>query len=248
MIASTAPRTSSRPASAKHNGTHVDPLRYCDTELGVLPPELLIGRQEFLALGRRCGLYERAKRAADISIAILALLLTLPLWAIAICGILIADGRPVFFVQPRVGRSGKLFRIVKFRTLRTNRAASHTPTDGIASRQFAFGTFLRRTRIDELPQLLNVVAGQMSLVGPRPEMIYYHRRSAKSIPCYSHRLSVTPGLSGWAQINYAHSTTDEEYREKTAFDLWYVAHRSLLLDARIALRTMWVLIKRFGAK
>jgi lipopolysaccharide/colanic/teichoic acid biosynthesis glycosyltransferase len=93
-----------------------------------------------------------------------------------------------------------------------------------------------------------VLRGTMSLVGPRPEMAFFHRRSMKTIPFYRYRLEAKPGLTGWAQIRYAHSTTEAEYFDKTAFDLWYVANRSIMVDAKIMLRTIGILLNRFGSK
>ncbi len=93
-----------------------------------------------------------------------------------------------------------------------------------------------------------IVRGTMSFVGPRPEMEYFHRRSRDSIPYYEKRLEAKPGLTGWAQIRYSHSTTEDEYRDKTAFDLWYVLHRGVLIDLKILIRTVGTLLNRFGSR
>ena len=149
-----------------------DPLRFFDIAARALPPELLELYPDYINQHRnpRAG-YVTIKRAADIIVSIFLLILTGPLWIFASVGILISDGPPIFFVQPRVGQKGRLFRLIKFRTLRPA-LPKRTPTENIAHRKFAFGSLLRKTRIDELPQLLQVIVGSMSLVGPRPEMIF----------------------------------------------------------------------------
>lgn len=225
-----------------------DPVRFFDVTTRALPPELLELYPDYIDLHRNLPAgYAFIKRAADIVVSILLLILTGLLWVFASVGILISDGPRIFFVQPRVGQNGRLFRLIKFRTLRPA-PPKGTPTEDIGQRTFAFGSFLRRTRIDELPQLLQVIVGCMSLVGPRPEMIYYHKRSVRQIQFYEYKLAAKPGMTGWAQVKYSHTTTEDEYRKKTARDLWYIANRSIFLDLRIALRTMGILLERFGAK
>lgn len=226
-----------------------DLVRFCDVALRVLPPEILQLQPD--AISDRCEsnrVYLAVKRLADLVLSGLAMVVTSPLWLFAIVGILLTDGRPVFYSQFRVGRGGRFIRIIKFRTLKPAVDEGESPTRDFETRAFPFGTFLRRSRIDELPQLLMVFRGKMSIVGPRPEMVFFHRRSSRTIPFYAYRLKAKPGLTGWAQIRYAHSTTDEEYRDKTAYDLWYVAHRNLALDAKIMLRTIGILLNRFGAR
>ena len=226
-----------------------DPMRFCDVALRVLPPEALELRPSYVssALMKRTG-YAVLKRIIDLIVSITALLMTLPLWIITILGILIFDGSPIFFGQARVGYQGNRFRMLKFRTLRSAQKHLDTPTEGIEYRKFPFGNFLRQLRIDELPQLLMVLSGSMSLVGPRPEMEYFHTRSTAAIPFYDIRLNAKPGLTGWAQVCFPHSTTEKEYRDKTAYDLWYVTHRSTFVDLKIILRTIGVLCRRFGSK
>lgn len=141
-----------------------------------------------------------------------------------------------------------MFRIVKFRTLASATDDSPGALHDIEGRVFRFGRFLRRSRIDELPQLLMIFVSAMSYVGPRPETQYFHERSEASIPCYAERLRATPGLTGWAQIRYAHTTTEDEYRDKTAYDLWYVVRRGMILDAKILVRTVGTLLNRFGSR
>lgn len=225
-----------------------DPVKFFEVIARAIPPELLELYPTAVDLYRRpSASYRIIKRIADVVVSILLLILTGPLWIFASLGIFFSDGPRVFFVQSRLGQDGRLFRLVKFRTLQSA-LPKGTPTTDIGDRTFTFGSFLRKTRIDELPQLLQVISGRMSLVGPRPEMVYYHQRSVEQIPYYSVRLAAKPGMTGWAQVKYVHTTTEDEYRQKTAHDLWYIANRSLFLDVRIALRTIGVLVERFGSK
>ncbi len=227
----------------------IDPARLCDVALRVLPPAVLAqspGYVDWRRHERR--LYDPAKRLLDIACAGILLLLGSPLMAIASIGIALADGRPALFRQSRVGRFGRRFTLLKFRTLRAATAPSANPNDGIEERAFRFGALLRKLRLDELPQLVNILSGDMSLVGPRPEMDFFHESWAGVIPFYRKRLLVRPGLSGWAQVRFPHTTGETDYWDKTAHDLWYVAHRNLLLDVRIILRTAGVMLFGMGAR
>jgi lipopolysaccharide/colanic/teichoic acid biosynthesis glycosyltransferase len=198
--------------------------------------------------GLRWKLYDGAKRGLDIGAASLLALAALPFMAVAAIGIALADGRPALFRQIRVGRFGTRFSLFKFRTLRAAERDSDTPNDGIEQRAFRFGSFLRRSRLDELPQLFNVIRGDMSLIGPRPEMEFFHDRWVSIVPFYRQRLIVRPGISGWAQVRFPHTTSETDYWDKTAYDLWYISHRGPLIDARIALRTVGVMVFGFGAR
>jgi lipopolysaccharide/colanic/teichoic acid biosynthesis glycosyltransferase len=196
--------------------------------------------------GRR--FYDVVKRLFDTLVAAVLLALGLPFMLVAAVGIALADGRPVLFRQMRVGRYGTRFSLLKFRTLREHCEKAATPNDDIEDRVFRFGALLRQTRLDELPQLINVIKGDMSLIGPRPEMIYFHDRWAATIPFYKKRLLVRPGLSGWAQVRFSHTTDEMDYWDKTAYDLWYITHRNPIVDVRIFLRTIGVILFGFGAR
>jgi lipopolysaccharide/colanic/teichoic acid biosynthesis glycosyltransferase len=226
-----------------------DPARFCDVVLKVLPPAVLEVRRGYVSWeALKVRSYDVLKRGADIVAASFLLLVGLPFMAVAVIGILIADGRPVLFRQTRVGRFGTRFSLVKFRTLRVARDEGGTPNDDIEQRVFRFGSFLRRTRLDELPQFFNVLRGDMSVIGPRPEMEYFHDKWVAVIPFYRQRLIVRPGISGWAQVRFPHTTTETDYWDKTAYDLWYIRHRSAFLDIRISLRTAGVMLFGFGAR
>lgn len=179
------------------------------------------------------------KRFFDFSIALLALFLLLPVLILVSCMILILIGRPILFVQKRPGRHGKTFNMFKFRTM-TNTLDASGRLLADSERMTRFGQFLRSTSLDELPELLNVLKGDMSLVGPRPLLIDY-------LPLYSERQSrrheVRPGISGWAQVNGRNALS---WEEKFELDVWYVENRTLWLDLKILILTVWRVIKRDG--
>jgi sugar transferase EpsL len=171
------------------------------------------------------------KRALDLLGASVALVVLSPLFAVVAVGVRVRMGSPVLFRQERPGRGGRLFVMTKFRTM-TDRRAPDGALLPDADRLTRFGRFLRRTSIDELPELLNVVRGDMSLVGPRPLLVEY-------LPLYSpeqaRRHEVRPGITGWAQVNGRNAVT---WDEKFALDVWYVDHRSTRLDLEILGRTV----------
>ena len=166
------------------------------------------------------------------------LLLSLPpaLILMGTIGILSLFHRPVFFTQERAGRNGVPFRIYKFRTM---------GPDGTVTRM---GKFLRRHRLDELPQLLNILRGEMSFIGPRPEVVDLANRYAEEISFYSYRTSLLPGLTGWAQVNYGYASVTSENRIKLGYDLYYIKHASIALDALILLKTIRAVFTGFGAR
>ncbi len=226
-----------------------DPARLCDVALRVLPPAVLARRPDYVNWHRHeRRFYDVLKRFVDAGAAGVLFCISLPFMAFAAVGIALSDGGPVLFRQARVGRFGRRFMLLKFRTLRSEGAPSGNPNDAIEQRVFRFGAFLRRTRLDELPQFINIMRGDMSLVGPRPEMEYFHQSWAGSIPFYHKRLLVRPGLSGWAQVRFPHTSEEVDYWDKTAYDLWYVAHRNAILDMRILLRTAGVMFFGLGAR
>jgi len=185
-----------------------------------------------------------AKRFLDLAVASLALLLSLPFWPIIALLIKLDSPGPVFFPQTRVRRQGRLFTLYKFRSMRTDAekdgarwASANDP------RVTRLGRFLRLTRIDEWPQLWNVLKGEMSIVGPRPERPEFVSELARHIPFYDQRHLVPPGLTGWAQIRYRYGASEEDARHKLAYDLYYVRNMSLMLDIEILLRTVPLLMR-----
>jgi len=188
---------------------------------------------------RVSGFYLLVKRLLDILgglVGTLAMVVFLPFISFLT---LIDDGLPIFYSQTRCGRGGQHYQIFKFRTMRRDAEADGQPRwaredDERATR---VGRLLRKTHLDELPQFMNVLRGEMSLVGPRaerPELVEYFQ---KHIPFYRARLLVKPGITGWAQINYGYASTIEETIAKLEYDLYYIKHRSLLMDFIILLRT-----------
>jgi lipopolysaccharide/colanic/teichoic acid biosynthesis glycosyltransferase len=175
--------------------------------------------------------YELGKRAIDVAGAAVLLVALSPVLAVIALAIRVSMGPPVLFRQWRPGRGGRLFPLVKFRTMTDACDASGAALPD-ATRLTRLGRVLRRTSLDELPELLNVLAGEMSLVGPRPLLVEYLDRYT---PEQRRRHDVTPGITGWAQVNGRNALT---WDDKFALDLWYVDHRSLRLDLTILGRTV----------
>lgn len=184
------------------------------------------------------------KRVFDFSFAALTLLITLPLWPLIALSVKLSGSGPVFYSQERVGRHNRIFRLIKFRTMYPDAEADghmwSTPGDPRVTR---VGRFLRRTHLDELPQLWNIFLGDMSIVGPRPERPEFVRELIAEIPYYDERHLVKPGLTGWAQINYRYGCTVEDARRKLFLDLYYIKQMSLELDLVIIFRTLGILIR-----
>lgn len=175
------------------------------------------------------------KRLMDILGSSLALLLLSPVMVAVAIGVKLSSPGPVFFVQERVGRNKKIFKMLKFRSMRVNNRQETGWSTSADPRKTVFGSFIRKTSIDELPQLFNVLFGQMSLVGPRPEVPYHVDHFREEIPQYLVRQQVRPGMTGWAQINGLRGDTSIE--ERVRYDLWYINHWTLRLDVEILLKT-----------
>lgn len=176
------------------------------------------------------------KRSFDLVVATLTLILAAPVMLGAALAILVESGRPVFFRQERVGENGKIFWILKFRTM-TSGAGSEWVRPG-DTRITRAGAFLRRTSIDELPQLFNVFFGQMSIVGPRPEMVEFARSFAQTIRTYPQRHVVSPGITGWAQLYFKRNLTPEDIADVLPYDLFYVEHGTIVMDCALILKTI----------
>lgn len=183
--------------------------------------------------------YSKVKRALDIFFAILGIALAWPLMLFGMLLVYCESGRPVFFTQPRIGARGGVFTLWKLRTMVENQGqnASKWSSEG-DKRITKVGRFLRKTRIDELPQLFHVLSGEMTLVGPRPEWTEVAKKWQKEIPFYPYRAMVKPGLTGWAQINSSYAETKDEVLEKLSYDFFYIKHASIAFDLRIILRTV----------
>ncbi|MCL4147545.1 UNVERIFIED_CONTAM: hypothetical protein GTU68_058132, partial [Idotea baltica] len=178
-------------------------------------------------------------RVLDIIVSIIGLLLFLVLLPICIIGNIFANRGPLFYSQQRVGQNGKFFKIFKLRSMiknaESNGAVWATKND---ARITSFGRFLRKTRLDEFPQFFNILKGDMSLIGPRPERPEFVKDLEKNIPFYTIRHIIRPGLTGWAQVNYPYANTLEEQETKLRYDLYYIKERSTFLDFKILIKTI----------
>jgi exopolysaccharide biosynthesis polyprenyl glycosylphosphotransferase len=191
-------------------------------------------------------IYPVFKRGFEIVFSIALLIFTLPVLVLTAIAIKLESPGPVFYKQERVGLNGKTFNIIKLRSMRIDAekngpqwAAKNDP------RVTRVGKFIRKTRIDELPQLINILRGDMSLIGPRPERPVFTEQFEKEIPGFKKRLTVKPGLTGWAQVNGGYEATPAE---KFEMDMYYIQNQSLKLDLQILLRTVWVVFSGNGAR
>ena len=191
-----------------------------------------------------------AKRLLDILVSLLLLLLTFPLMLVVALTVKLDSPGPLLYRQRRVGLHGQVFTLLKFRSMREDAEAGGTPRWAARrdDRVTRIGRFIRAARIDELPQLLNVLRGEMSLVGPRPERPHFVEQLAEVIPFYHERAHVKPGITGWAQVNYPYGASIEDAREKLSYDLYYLKNRGLLLDLLILVSTVRVILFREGAR
>jgi sugar transferase (PEP-CTERM system associated) len=189
------------------------------------------------------------KRIFDLVFAVLGLIITLPIMLLTAMIIRIDSPGPIFYLQRRVGMDGKDFKVIKFRSMRHDAekdgpkwASENDP------RITRVGRIIRKLRLDELPQFINVLKNDMSFVGPRPERRYFVDQLEKAIPFYALRLHAKPGITGWAQINYSYGDTFEDAKEKLKYELYYMKHRSLWLDLVIIFQTIKVAIKGRGSQ
>ena len=189
------------------------------------------------------------KRLFDIVCASTLIVLSLPIMLLAAILIVIEDGMPILYRQERVGLNGRLFNVIKFRSMRRDAEKDGKPIWAKAqdNRTTRVGQVIRKLRIDELPQLFSVLKGDMSLVGPRPERPFFVDQLTKEIPFYAVRHSVKPGVTGWAQVRYHYGATVEDSAEKLQYDLYYVKNHTLLLDLVVLFETVGVVLTGKGA-
>lgn len=209
-------------------------------------PTQWLFERDFLHL--RASAFWQLKRLLDLVVSAAALTLTAPLCALVWVAIRFDSPGPAFFRQQRVGFRGREFSICKFRTMRLHAERDGSLTSPNDPRLTRLGQFLRRTRIDEIPQLYNVLRGEMSLVGPRPEWTVCVADYEHKLPGYHLRHLAKPGLTGWAQVNYPYGQNLQDAANKLAFDLHYVTHASLVLDCSILLKTLYVVLGRIGGR
>lgn len=224
---------------------------FFERELGILElGEIRPGWMVFASGFTNSVVWDGIKRFFDLLISIVLLILAWPLMLFAVVAIFLETGRPILYSQLRVGLNGKPFKIYKFRSMRTDAESAGKAiwADKKDSRVTRIGALLRNTRIDELPQIYNVLAGDMSIVGPRPERPEFVEELNKDIAFYKERHRVKPGLMGWAQLNYPYGASVKDAAEKLRYDLYYVKNRSLLLDFIIMVQTVQVILLGTGVR
>ena len=211
-----------------------------------LRPEWVIYARAF----RRDAVYRAAKRALDVTAALVLLALTFPLLLLVALAIKIESAGPVLFAQERVGHNGRTFTLYKFRSMRRDAEAQSGPVwaGENDARITPLGRILRKCRIDELPQIWNVLRGEMSFVGPRPERPYFVDLLRQQIPFYDLRHYVMPGITGWAQVSYPYGASVEDAYQKLQYDLYYGKHTSLVFDVLVLLKTVRVVLMGRGAR
>lgn len=189
-------------------------------------------------------------RGLDIFASLSLLLLTLPLLLVVALAIKFDSRGPIFYKQERVGRHHRSFHIFKLRSMTVDAEKPGTAVWAAVgdNRVTRVGRFIRLTRIDEIPQAINILRGDMAFVGPRPERPVFVAQLTAAIPHYADRAAVRPGLTGWAQVKYPYGASVEDARDKLTYDLWYIRERSLWLDLRIILATAGVVLRQVGAR
>ena len=188
------------------------------------------------------------KRTMDILVSFLILAAGFPVWLAVAIAIKLDSKGPVFYTQERVGKDEKLFKVIKFRSMGEEAEKSSGPVwaNREDPRVTRVGRVLRRLRIDEVPQFINVLDGDMSLIGPRPERPFFVEQLSKEIPLYKRRLKVRPGITGWAQVKHKYDESVEDVRKKVEYDLYYIENMSLRMDFKIFLNTIAVVLMGKG--
>jgi sugar transferase (PEP-CTERM system associated) len=226
-------------------------LSFHERHLGRIELDAVDANWLLLSDGFHAGHVSRVvKRIFDIAVSLLLTIVTLPLMLLTAVMIKLDSEGPVFYRQERTGLHGESFTLFKFRSMAPDAEVAGKPqwAQKRDPRITRVGAFMRASRIDELPQLFNVVRGEMSMIGPRPERPMFVEELTRVIPFYNHRGYVKPGLTGWAQVNYPYGASVEDAREKLAYDLYYVKNRGVLLDMIILLSTVRVILFREGGR
>ena len=228
-----------------------DLLTFLERESGRVSVELMHPSWLIFSSGFRCDFLRLfSKRAFDVVVSLAILVFSAPIALLTTLLIWLEDRGPIFYRQVRTGQNGRPFSIIKFRSMRVDaerdgRAVWARQND---SRVTRVGAWIRRLRIDELPQVLNVLVGHMSFVGPRPERPEFVARLAQTVPFYEERHFVKPGITGWAQVRYSYGASEKDAQEKLEYDLYYVKHHSLALDLLVLLQTVEIVLFRIGSR
>ena len=234
------------------NGIKVfDLSSHFEHHLGQIPVDSLNASWLIFGDGFRQDFVRRlVKRTFDVVCSLVLLALSLPIMALTALAIAWESGFPILYRQERVGRNNRSFQVIKFRSMRTDAEKDGRPRWASANdaRVTRVGALIRKLRIDELPQLLSVLKGDMSLVGPRPERPFFVEQLTQEIPFYAVRHSLKPGVTGWAQVRYAYGACKEDAVRKLQYDLYYVKNHSLLLDMKILFSTVAVVLTGKGAQ
>ncbi len=232
----------------RYSGVSVMPLVSLFEEVHQLVPLELITSEWLLTASSLPHIVyiKKVKRAFDIIVSLLGLIFPFgPVMLLGMLAVRLTSKGPVFYRQVRCGRFGQPFQVIKLRTMRVDaeKDGAVWSVAGKDPRATSVGTFLRKFRIDEIPQLINVLSGEMSFVGPRPERPEFIEELAQQIPFFHERLMVQPGLTGWAQVNYPYGSTVEDAKWKLEYDLYYMKHMSIFLDLFILLDTVRIVLR-----
>ena len=256
IVALTERRSGSMPLrellDCKLAGVRVfDITTYFERMLGQIRVDFVNAGWLIFGDGFNQGFYRTAiKRVFDILCSLVLIVLAAPIMLITAVAIKLESQGPVFYRQERVGAANKVFQVRKFRSMRTDAEKDGKPRWAAAQddRVTRVGNIIRRLRIDELPQLFNVLSGDMSLVGPRPERPFFVEQLTNEIPYYAVRHSIKPGVTGWAQVRYQYGSSVEDAQEKLQYDLYYVKNHSLFLDCVVLIETVGVVLTGKGAR
>lgn len=231
--------------AAQEKGVRLAPMPQVYEEILSRVPIFLLEAEwivrSFVEKSHTSSTYQLSKRLLDFTGGMIGTLIMLALFPLIGLAIILESGFPIFFTQERLGRGGQPYKIIKFRTMARNaeKEGEARMAEENDERVTKVGWFLRKTHLDEFPQFINVLNGEMSLVGPRAERPQMVANFQKALPFYRARLLVKPGVTGWAQINYGYAGTVKETAVKLEYDLYYIEHRTLLMDISIILRTIW---------
>ena len=256
IVALTERRSGSMPLrellDCKLAGVRVfDITTYFERMLGQIRVDFVNAGWLIFGDGFNQGFYRTAiKRVFDILCTLVLIVLAAPIMLITAVAIKLESQGPIFYRQERVGAANKIFKVTKFRSMRTDAEKDGKPRWAAAQddRVTRVGNIIRRLRVDELPQLFNVLSGDMSLVGPRPERPFFVEQLTHEIPYYAVRHSIKPGVTGWAQVRYQYGSTIEDAQEKLQYDLYYVKNHSLFLDCVVLFETVGVVLTGKGAR